>query len=52
MINYWEIWARNYENAFKFFNSKGNMKTQSRLKDKWHNELLDDLKKIPQNDDM
>ena len=42
MINTWDLWEREWENAYAFYNSKGNIKTKSRLKDKWYK----DFKKI------
>lgn len=38
-INIWDLWAKEWENANAFFNTKGNIKTKSRLKDKWHKEF-------------
>ncbi len=38
-INIWNLWAKEWENASKFFQSKGNIKTRSKLKDKWHKEF-------------
>ena len=43
-INTWETWVKNWENANKFFQSKGNTKTRSRLKDKWYKDFMADLK--------
>ena len=45
-INIWELWERNWNSAYKFFNSKGNTTTKSRLKDKWYKEFVKDLKLI------
>lgn len=42
----WDIWGKNFENAKRFFNSKGNIHTKSRLKDKWHNDFMNDLKEV------
>ena len=44
----WDFWERNWENARKFFESKGNMDTKSRLKDKWYNEYFADLSQTQQ----
>jgi len=45
-INIWDLWEKEWNNASKFFNCKGNVKTKSRLKDKWHKEFVDSLKII------
>lgn len=42
----WEMWAKNWENAKRFFDSKGNTKTRSRLKDKWHKDFMSDLERF------
>ena len=42
----WEMWKKNFENAKKFFKSKGNIKTRSKLKNKWYNEFFEDLNLI------
>lgn len=39
MINVWDLWTKEWKNASNFFNSKGNSKTTSRLKDKWYNDF-------------
>ncbi len=36
---FWDIWSENFHNARRFFNSKGNIKTKSKLKTKWLNDL-------------
>ncbi len=41
-----EIWERNWENAKKFFNSKGNFQIKVRLKDKWYDKFFNDLDKF------
>ena len=38
-INIWDLWANEWANAHAFFNTKGNIKTKSRLKTKWHKEF-------------
>ena len=38
-IIFWKIWRRNWENAKRFFDSKGNIYTRSKLKDKWYREF-------------
>ena len=38
-ISIWDLWEKELNNAYKFFNSKGNVKTKSRLKDKWYGEF-------------
>jgi len=45
-INYGEdIWSPNFYDAKRFFESKGNANTRSRLKDKWHKNLAENIKK-------
>ena len=39
VVDIWEQWTKNWENAKKFFESKGNMKTKSRLKAKWYRDF-------------
>jgi hypothetical protein len=36
----WDLWVQNWENASKFFNSKGNTNTRSKLKTKWHKGFM------------
>ena len=38
-----ELWERTFFNAKRFFESKGNINTRSKLKDKWFNEFKHDL---------
>ena len=38
-INVQDLWEREWNNAYKFFNSKGNIKTKSKLKDKWYKDF-------------
>ena len=42
-INIQDLWAKEWKNAYNFFNTKGNLKTGSRLKDKWYKEFKDML---------
>ncbi len=42
-VSGWDVWSRNFYNARKFFVSKGNTKTRSRLKDKWYKDFVKDL---------
>ncbi len=39
----WEMWERNFYNAKRFFSTKGNLKTKSKLKDKWFRDFQKDL---------
>lgn len=39
MADVWDLWLREWTNASRFFSSKGNNKTRSRLKDKWYKEF-------------
>lgn len=52
-INVNNLWEKEWNNAHKFFNSKGNTETKSKLKDKWCKEfkgMLFDLEdKITKN---
>lgn len=48
-INGWDYWQKNWENANKFFNSEGNIKIKSKLKDKWFKDfskIFDDFNDI------
>lgn len=45
-INIWDYWEKNFYNAKRFFESKGNIKTRSKLKDKWYKEFVESLKEI------
>ena len=49
IMNVWIEWERNWDNAYKFFNSEGNVKTKSKLKNKWHKEFIDTFKRIEEN---
>ena len=42
----WDIWEKNFFNAKRFFRSKGNKNTRSRLKDKWFKGFKEDLEKV------
>lgn len=48
VINVWELWEQEWNNAYKFFNSKGNITTKARLKKKWHDDFMKMFKKIEQ----
>lgn len=45
-INIWDLWAKEWKNASKFFKSKGDIKTRSRLKDKWFKDFKGMLMEI------
>lgn len=45
-INIWDLWQKEWENASNFFQSKGNVKTKSRLKDKWYKEFKEMLQLV------
>jgi predicted nuclease with TOPRIM domain len=34
-----DLWATEWNNAYNFFNTKGNIHTKSKLKDKWYKEF-------------
>ena len=38
-MNSWELWEQNWNNAYKFFNSKGNIETKAKLKAKWYKDF-------------
>ena len=40
------IWETNFYNAKRFFNSKGNGNTRSRIKDKWFKDFKRDLEEL------
>ena len=43
-----DLWNEEWYNAYRFFNSKGNLKTRSRLKEQWikgFKKMLFDLEK-------
>ncbi len=40
------IWAKNFTNSKKFFESKGNFNTKSKLKTKWHDEFMKDMNNL------
>lgn len=40
----WRLWEQNWNNAYKFFNSKGNTKTKARLKKIWYDNFFIGLK--------
>lgn len=42
----WQVWERNWKNAKRFFESKGNIDTRSRLKDKWFKDFKKDLEDL------
>ena len=45
-LNLFEMWQRNWNNSYKFFKSKGNVNTKSRLKDKWRKEFERDMQRL------
>lgn len=45
-IDLWKFWEENWKCAYNFFNSKGNIKTKSKLKYKWHKTFLSFFKEI------
>ncbi len=40
-IDLWELWEREWNNAYRFYHTKGNAQTKSRLKTKWHNDFME-----------
>ena len=45
-INGWDIWTKNFFNAQRFFESKDNIRTRSRFKDKWFRVFKKDLEDL------
>ena len=48
-INIKDLWGIEWKNAYRFFNSKGNVKTKSRYKDIWYKrfkEMLQNLEEV------
>ncbi len=45
-INIWDLWHKEFYNARAFFKTKGNIKTKSRLKDKWYKEFKEMLQLV------
>ncbi len=46
MIDMNKLWEKEWKNAYNFFNTKGNIQTKSRLKDKWCKEFKGMLKLV------
>lgn len=38
-----DLWEENWNDAYKFFHSKGNVKTKARLKKKWQDNLYKNM---------
>ena len=45
-INVWKLWKDNWDNAYRFFNSKGNVQTRGKLKQKWHDDFMKMFKEL------
>ena len=45
-MNITQEWADEWQDAYNFFNSKGNVKTRSRLKDKWYKNFKNRLERL------
>ena len=41
-----DLWRKNFHNAKKFFESKGNLDTKDKLKKKWLDEFYEDLNDV------
>ena len=41
-----DIWGRVFFNAKRFFESKGNGKTRSKIKDKWYKDFKHDFEEV------
>ena len=46
IVDVWDIWSRNFYGAKRFFGSRGNIKTKSKLKDRWYKQFVKDLKSL------
>lgn len=42
----WELWEREWKNAYRFYHTKGNIKTKSKLKDKWYKDFVKILEEV------
>ncbi len=49
---FWDIWTKNWENAKRFFDSKGNIKTRAKLKAKWLKDFEKDIIEVYQKDNL
>jgi len=47
-ITLWDVWTNNFYNAKRFFTSRGNLQTRTRLKDKWAKEFKKDIENFLQ----
>lgn len=45
-INPYDYWEKNWEDARKFFETKGNIKTKCKLKAEWYNNFMQIFKDI------
>ena len=39
-VNAWDLWSLNWEHAKRFFDSRGNVKTRSKLKAEWYKDFV------------
>ena len=40
IVNTWDLWEQNWEDAKRFFTTKGNLNTKEMYKVKWHNNFF------------
>jgi len=45
-IKVWKYWEKNWDNAKRFFDSKGDIDTKAKLKKKWHDDFMKMFKEI------
>jgi hypothetical protein len=41
-----DVWSNSFFNSKKFWQSKGNVQTRSKLKEQWYQQMVDDCKQI------
>lgn len=46
LVNTFDLWAENWEHAKRFFNSKGNTDTKTKLKARWYNDFMKMLEEL------
>lgn len=44
IVDDWDKWEQNFNDAKAFFESKGNTDTKSKLKNKWFNNFIKNIK--------
>jgi len=41
----WDMWHKEWTNAYRFFKTEGNLTTKCRLKKKWYKEFIEMVKR-------